>query len=136
MENETVWLTQVQLCELFQKSKSIVSEHIKHIFEEGELEEEVVVRNFRTTTQHGAIEDKTQTREVKYYNLDVIISIGYRVKSKQGTAFRQWVTQRLKEYLIQGYTINKKRLDKLQQTVQFIAELAFQSLSSLQFRRQ
>ena len=83
--DETVWLTQLQMCELFDKSKAIISEHIKNIFEEGELQENVVVRNFRTTTQHGAIAGKTQSREVKIYNLDVIISVGYRVKSKQGT---------------------------------------------------
>ncbi|MBD1425688.1 RhuM family protein [Sphingobacterium arenae] len=87
-----------------------ISEHIKHIFEEGELEEEVVVRNFRTTTQHGAIEDKTQTREVKYYNLDVIISVGYRVKSHQGTKFRQWATARLREYIVKGFTMNDELL--------------------------
>ncbi|WP_324756393.1 virulence RhuM family protein [Sphingobacterium thalpophilum] len=110
LENETVWLTQAQLCELFQKSKATISEHIKHIFEEGELEEEVVVRNFRTTTQHGAIEDKTQTREVKYYNLDVIISVGYRVKSHQGTKFRQWATARLREYIVKGFTMNDELL--------------------------
>ena len=77
-ENETVWLTQSQLCELFDKSKATISEHIKHIFEEGELQENMVVRNFRTTTQHGAIKGKTQSRDVTFYNLDVIISENYR----------------------------------------------------------
>ncbi len=108
-ENETVWLTQMQLCELFDKSKATISEHIKHIFEEGELQEDMVVRNFRTTTQHGAIVGKTQSRDVKYYNLDVIISVGYRVKSKQGTQFRIWATQRLKEYIIKGFALNDDR---------------------------
>ena len=108
-EDETVWLTQMQLCMLFNKSKATISEHIKHIFEEGELQENVVVRKFRTTTQHGAIEGKTQTKEVKHYNLDVIISVGYRVKSKQGTQFRIWATQRLKEYIIKGFTLNDQR---------------------------
>ncbi len=108
-ENETVWLTQMQLCELFDKSKATVSEHIKHIFEEGELQENMVVRNFRTTTQHGAIVGKTQSRDVKLYNLDVIISVGYRVKSKQGTQFRIWATQRLKEYIIKGFALNDDR---------------------------
>jgi hypothetical protein len=79
------WLSQGQLCEMFQKSKSTISEHLKNVFVEGELDERVVVRNFRTTTQHGAIEGKTQEKDVKYYNLDVIISVGYRVKSLQGT---------------------------------------------------
>jgi hypothetical protein len=97
LDEETVWLTQAQLCELFQKSKATISEHIKNIFEEGELIEKVVVRKFRTTTQHGAIAGKTQEVEVNIYNLDVIISVGYRVKSQQGTQFRIWATQRLNE---------------------------------------
>ena len=108
-EDETVWLTQQQICELFCKSRSTISEHIKNIFEEGELQEDVVVRKIRNTTQHGAIEDKTQTHEVNYYNLDVIISVGYRVKSKQGTQFRIWATQRLREYIIKGFTLNDER---------------------------
>ena len=93
MEDETVWLTQEQMAALFGKGRSTITEHILHIFEEGELDENVVCRNFRQTTQHGAIEGKTQEREVKHYNLDVIISVGYRVKSVQGTLFRQWATQ-------------------------------------------
>ena len=80
-ENETVWLNQAQIGELFQKSKATISEHIKNIFKDSELEEELVVRDFRTTTQHGAIEGKTQTKSVKHYNLDVVISVDYRVKS-------------------------------------------------------
>lgn len=108
-EGETVWLTQSQICELFGKSRSTISEHIKNIFKEGELQEEVVVRKIRNTTQHGAIVDKTQTHEVSYYNLDVIISVGYRVKSYQGTQFRIWATQRLREYIIKGFTLNDER---------------------------
>lgn len=108
-EGETVWLTQSQLGTLFGKSKATISEHIKNIFEEGELDEEVVVRKFRTTTQHGAIEDKTQSRDVNYYNLDVIISVGYRVKSQQGTQFRIWATQRLRDYIIKGFALNDER---------------------------
>ena len=77
---ETMWLTQQQFCDLYQTSKSNVSEHIKHIFEDGELDKEVVVRNFRITTQHGAIEGKTQSRDVAHYNLDMILSLGYRVR--------------------------------------------------------
>ena len=99
---ETMWLTQQQLCELYQTSKSNVSEHIKHIFEDGELDKEVVVRNFRITTQHGAIEGKTQSRDVAHYNLDMILSLGYRVRSVTATRFRQWATERLKEYIIKG----------------------------------
>ena len=100
LENKTVWLNQEQIGVLFNKSKATISEHISNIFKEGELDEKVVVRKFRTTTQHGAIEGKTQSREVKYYNLDVIISVGYRVKSIQGTRFRQWATERLNEYSV------------------------------------
>lgn len=106
---ETVWLTQTQIASLFGKAKSTISEHIKNIFEEGELKENMVVRKFRTTTQHGAIEDKTQSHEVNYYNLDVIISVGYRVKSMQGTQFRIWATQRLRDYIIKGFTLNDER---------------------------
>jgi hypothetical protein len=109
LEEATVWLTQAQLCELFQKSKATISEHIKNVFEEGELDEEVVVRKFRTTTQHGAMAGKTQQVEVNGYNLDVIISVGYRVKSPQGTQFRIWATQRLKEYIIKGFALNDER---------------------------
>lgn len=109
LEEETVWLTQAQLCELFQKSKATISEHIKNVFEEGELNQKVVVRKFRTTTQHGAIAGKKQEVEVNLYNLDVIISVGYRVKSQQGTQFRIWATQRLKEYIVKGFTLNDER---------------------------
>jgi hypothetical protein len=109
LEEETVWLTQAQLCELFQKSKATISEHIKNVFEEGELDEGVVVRKFRTTTAHGAMAGKTQQVEVNGYNLDVIISVGYRVKSAQGTQFRIWATQRLKEYIIKGFALNDDR---------------------------
>ena len=95
LEQDTVWLTQQQLCELYQTSKSNVSEHIKHIFEDGELDPNVVVRKFRTTTQHGALTGKTQSHEVTFYNLDMIISLGYRIRSVIATRFRQWATQRL-----------------------------------------
>ena len=110
---ETMWLTQQQLCELYQTSKSNVSEHIKHIFEDGELEKDVVVRNFRITTQHGAIEGKTQSRDVAHYNLDMILSLGYRVRSVTATRFRQWATERLKEYIIKGFTMDDERLKQL-----------------------
>ena len=110
---ETMWLTQQQLCDLYQTSKSNVSEHIKHIFEEGELDKEVVVRNFRITTQHGAIEGKTQSRDVAHYNLDMILSLGYRVRSVTATRFRQWATERLKEYIIKGFAMDDERLKQL-----------------------
>ena len=109
LENDTVWLTQEQMAQLFGKAKSTISEHIKNVFTEGELDEKVVIRKFRTTTDHGAIKGKTQSHEVKVYNLDVIISVGYRVKSKQGTQFRIWATQRLKEHIIKGFTLNDDR---------------------------
>jgi hypothetical protein len=112
LEDETVWLTQAQLAELFQKSRTTITEHISNIFKEGELEEEVVCREFRHTTQHGAIEGKTQEKSVKYYNLDVIISVGYRVKSLQGTKFRQWATARLKEYIVKGFKMNDELLKR------------------------
>ena len=109
LEDETVWLTQAQMAELFGKGRTTITEHIQNIFKEGELEEDMVCRNFRHTTQHGAIEGKTQETTSKCYNLDVIISVGYRVKSPQGTQFRIWATQRLREYIIKGFTLNDDR---------------------------
>lgn len=109
LDDETVWLTQAQMADLFQKGRSTIAEHIRNIFQEGELREKVVCRNFRLTTQHGAIEGKTQEKDVKHYSLDVIISVGYRVKSQQGTQFRIWATQRLKEYIIKGFALNDER---------------------------
>ena len=106
LEEESVWLTQAQICELFQKSKATISEHIKNVFEEGELEASATVRNFRTVQTEGKREVE---RAIDYYNLDVIISVGYRVKSPQGTQFRIWATQRLKEYIIKGFTLNDDR---------------------------
>jgi hypothetical protein len=106
LEEETVWLTQTQLCELFQKSKATISEHIKNIFEEGELESSSTVRKFRTVQMEGT---RSVERELEYYNLDVIISVGYRVKSQQGTQFRIWATQRLKEYIVKGFALNDER---------------------------
>lgn len=109
LEEETVWLTQDQMATLFGKAKSTINEHIKNVFSEGELDEKVVIRKFRITTQHGAMAGKTQEVEVFGYNLDVIISVGYRVKSPQGTQFRIWSTQRLKEYIIKGFVLNDDR---------------------------
>lgn len=104
MQDETVWLTQQQLAELYQSSKSNVSEHIKHIFEEGELDEESVVRKFRTTASDG------KNYNITYYNLDMIISLGYRIKSSIATQFRRWATERIKEYMIKGFTMDDERL--------------------------
>jgi len=113
LEDETVWLMQQHMAFLFDKGRTTISEHIKNIFKEGELDEKVVCRNFRHTTPHGAIEGKTQEKEVKYYNLDVIISVGYRVKSLRGTQFRQWATKRLNEYIRKGFTMDDERLKNL-----------------------
>jgi hypothetical protein len=119
-EEETVWLTQAQMAELFDRDRKTITRHISNIFKEKELEKEVVCSFFEQTTQHGAIKGKAQTKRVKLYNLDVILSIGYRVKSQQGTQFRQWATQRLKDYLVQGYVINEKRLEQKQQEVLYL----------------
>ncbi len=108
--DEDLWLTQNQLAEIYQTSKSNVSEHIKHIFEDGELDATLVVRKFRTTTQHGAIEGKTQSRDVSHYNLDMIIALGYRVQSQVATRFRRWATQRLHEYIQKGFVMDDERL--------------------------
>jgi len=119
LAEETVWLTQKQLAELFDKNIRTISEHISNIFQEAELEEDSVVRNFRITASDG------KSYDAKHYNLDVAISVGYRVRSKQGTAFRQWATATLKDHLIKGYTVHKTRLaeqglHELQQTVELL----------------
>ena len=110
VQDETIWLTQEGMQELFGRAKSTISEHISNVFKEGELNEELVVRKFRTTTQHGAIEGKTQEKDVRFYNLDVIISVGYRVKSPRGTQFRIWATQVIKEYIIKGFAMDDNHL--------------------------
>ena len=112
-EDETVWLSQEQMAQLFGKARTTITEHIQNIFKEGELNEELACRNFRHTTQHGAIEGKTQDVSVKLYNLDVIISVGYRVKSQRGTQFRIWATKRLNEYIRKGFTMDDERLKNL-----------------------
>jgi len=121
-EQETVWLTQAQMAELFGKGRTTITEHINNIFTEGELVKEMVCRDFRHTTQHGAIKEKKQTKNIKYYSLDVIISVGYRVKSKQGTQFRIWANSVLKDYLVKGYAINEKRLAQKEQEVQILKD--------------
>ena len=99
-DGETVWLTQEQMCRLFGRTQPVIARHIANIFREGELSKEVVYAKFAYTTRHGAIDGKTQTKEVGLYNLDVVISVGYRVKSIQGTRFRQWATKILREMLL------------------------------------
>lgn len=111
-DDETVWLNQSQMTELFQRDRTVITKHINNIFKEEELD-----RKSNVQKMHIANSDKP----VEFYNLDVIISVGYRVKSKQGTQFRQWATSRLKDCLIQGYAVNQKRLDQLQKTIELIA---------------
>ncbi len=119
-DEDTVWLNQEQLGQLFGRDRTVVGRHIKNIFKEGELDETEVCADFAHTTEHGAIKGKTQSKTTKYYNLDVIISVGYRVRSIRGTQFRQWASIRLKDYLIQGYSINEKRLEQKNQELKVL----------------
>jgi len=122
LDDENVWLNQAQIAQLFGKARTTITEHISNVFREAELDEKVVCRDFRHTTQHGAIEGKTQDKKVKYYNLDLIISVGYRVKSQQGTQFRIWATQRLKEFIVKGFVLNDDRF-KTGKSMQYFDEL-------------
>jgi len=124
LEEETVWLTQKQMALLYDKGVSTINEHIKNIYKEGELEEKSTIRKFRIVQNEGI---RLVEREIDFYNLDVIISVGYRVKSLRGTQFRIWATKTLKEHLIKGYTVNEKRLlqaqshlKELQETISFL----------------
>jgi len=109
LENETVWLSLNQLAELFQRDKSVISRHIKNVFEEGELKPEATVAKFASVQTEGG---KQVTRDIEFYNLDVIISVGYRVKSHRGTQFRIWATQRLREYIVKGFALDDGRLKR------------------------
>jgi hypothetical protein len=109
-QDETIWLTQAQMAELFDVKRPAITKHLKNIFESKELDEQVVSSILEHTTQHGAIEGKTQKKQVKYYNLDVIIAVGYRVNSKRATQFRIWATNILKEYIIKGFAMDDERL--------------------------
>ena len=120
MKDETVWLSLDQMSSLFNRDRTVITRHINNIFKSEELKRKEVCAKFAHTTEHGAIQGKTQTRELDYYNLDMIISVGYRVNSKQGIIFRKWATSVLKEYLINGYAVNKKRLEYLEKTVKLI----------------
>ena len=122
VENETIWLSQKQMAELFGKSSNTITEHIKNIYKEGELEEVSTIRKFRVVQKEGKREVE---RETNFYAIDVIISVGYRVKSKEGTKFRIWANSILKDYLIKGYALNKerlqqKKLDELNATIELI----------------
>ena len=112
-KDETLWLTQKRIAELFEKGRSTISEHLKKIFEDGELDEKVVCRDFRLTTQHGAIEGKSQTKDVKFYNLKAITAIGYRVNSHRAIEFRKWATEVLHEYIIKGFAMDDERLKQI-----------------------
>ena len=120
MKDETVWLTLEQMARLFDRDRTVIMRHIQNIYKDGELNKNEVCAKFAHTTKHGAISNKTQTRELDYYNLDMIISIGYRVKSKNGIVFRKWANKVLKDYLLKGYAINQKRLEYLEKTVKLI----------------
>ena len=112
-QNDTLWLTQKKIAELFEKGRSTITEHLKKIFDEGELDQKLVCRNFRHTTQHGAIEGKTQEKEVKYYNLRAITAVGYRVNSHRAREFRKWATEILHEYIIKGFAMDDERLKQI-----------------------
>lgn len=118
LEDETVWLNQAQMAELFGTKRPAITKHLGNIFKSGELAETEVCSILEHTTSHGAIAGKTQKSKTKYYNLDAIISIGYRVNSVNATRFRQWATKTLKQHLLQGYTVNQKRFDKNAQELQ------------------
>ena len=117
IDNETVWLSQEQMATLFGRNRVAITQHIGNIFKEGELDKKVDCKDFLLTTQHGAIKNKTQVKKIKLYNLDVIISVGYRVKSKEGTQFRIWANQILKDYLLKGYSLNN-RMNRIEDNVQ------------------
>jgi len=119
LEDETVWLTQEQMATLFGKGRSTITEHISNIFQENELEQNSTCRNFRQVRLEG---NRTVERHIDHYNLDVIISVGYRVKSQQGTQFRIWATQRLKEYIVKGFTLNDERF-KTSNSMNYFNEL-------------
>ena len=124
MENDTVWLTQAQMADLFGKDRTVITRHINNVFKEGELNQKEVCAKFAHTTRHGAMDGKTQVQEVFFYNLDVIISVGYRVKSQRGVKFRQWANKILKQYLVKGYAVNDRlrrdQLGELRQLVQVV----------------
>lgn len=114
MKDETVWLTQKQMAELFEKDRKTITRHIQNIFKDGELDKNSVCSFFEHTAEDGKIYN------VQYYNLDMIISVGYRVNSKRGILFRKWATKILKDYMLKGYAVNQKRLDYLEKTIKLI----------------
>ena len=139
MADETVWLTQAQLVELYQSSKANISEHIRHIFEEGELDENSTVRNFRTVQIEG---NRKVSREQTFYNLDMIISLGYRVKSMIATQFRRWANRVLKDYLLKGYAVNQRiehlenRVSKAEEKIDFFVRTSLPPVEGVFFQGQ
>ena len=120
MKDETVWLSLDQMSRLFGRDRTVITRHINNIFKEQELIKKEVCAKFAHTTPHGALTNRTQTRELDYYNLDMIISVGYRVNSKNGIIFRKWANKVLKDYIIKGYAVNQKRLEYLEKTIKLI----------------
>ena len=121
INEETVWLNKEQMSLLFGRDRTVISRHINNIFKEGELDKKEVSAFFAHTTKHGAIKEKVQIKQVEYFNLDVIISVGYRVKSKQGTQFRIWANKVLKDYLLKGYALNN-RMNRIEDNMQQLSE--------------
>lgn len=120
MRDDTVWLNTEQMATLFGRDRTVITRHINNIFKSQELSKKEVCAKLAHTTEHGALKDRTQTRELDFYNLDMIISVGYRVNSKQGIIFRKWATKVLKDYMIKGYAVNQKRLEYLEKTIRLI----------------
>lgn len=120
MKDETVWLSLKQIARLFERDRTVITRHINNIFKSQELNKNEVCAKFAHTSEHGAIQGKRQTCELDYYNLDMIISVGYRVNSKQGIAFRKWATKILKYYMLKGYAVNQRRLEYLEKTIKLI----------------
>ncbi len=121
LDQETLWLNLNQLAQLFERDKSVISRHLRNIFREGELDRNATVAFFATVQQEG---DRRVTRQVEYYNLDAILSVGYRVNSKRGTQSRIWATRVLRDHILKGYTVNARRLEELQQTIRVVAAVA------------
>ena len=124
VEADTGWLNILQMATLFSKDRSVILRHIHNAINEGELDPKVTCAKFAQVTPHGAVEGKTRTQIIDYYNLDVIISVGYRVKSQRGVEFRRWATSILKEYLVRGYVVNQDRIRQLGQTVEVMKRVA------------
>ena len=128
---DTVWLSLLQMAKLFGKDKTVIFRHVKNAIADGEIDPKVTSAKFAMVTQHGAIPGKTRVQEVDCYNLDVIISVGYRVKSQRGVEFRRWATSVLRDYIVRGYAINRERMRQLGQTVEVMKRIADHTLVAL-----